>query len=122
VVKILYIAFGGAIGAVGRHLIASFFNSSKTGFPTGTFLVNLLGSLLIGLLMGFFAKANISDNIKLFLIIGILGGFTTFSSFAYESIDLLRNGEIKIALLYILGTNVFGILLAVGGFYLISKY
>lgn len=120
--KILYIAFGGAIGAVGRYLIASIFNNSKTGFPTGTFLVNIFGSLLIGLLMGFFAKANLSENIKFFLIIGILGGFTTFSSFAYESIDLLRNGEVKIALLYILGTNIIGILLAGGGFYLISKY
>lgn len=121
-IKLIYIAFGGAIGAVGRYLIASFFNHSKTGFPTGTFLVNLLGSLFIGFLMGFFAKANISDNIKLFLIIGILGGFTTFSSFAYESIDLLRNGEMKIALLYILGTNIIGISLAFGGYFIATKF
>jgi CrcB protein len=87
-------------------------------FPVGTLAVNLLGSIVIGFLGGWFLSAPVSQNLRLFLMIGILGGFTTFSSFSLENLNLLREGHARIALLYILASNVFGIGLAFAGFFL----
>ncbi|MCK5846667.1 MAG: fluoride efflux transporter CrcB [Bacteroidales bacterium] len=116
--NILFVALGGAIGSSLRYII-----STTSLFLTGplmiwrTFLVNIIGSLLIGFFIAFFLNSEGNNNFRIFLIFGILGGFTTFSSFAMESLNLLREGELKIAISYILATNILGILAAAIGFY-----
>jgi CrcB protein len=88
-------------------------------FPVGTLLVNLIGSAVIGFLGGWFAAgAPLAGqaNLRLFLMVGVLGGFTTFSSFSLENLTLLRAGEARLALLYIVASNGLGIALAFGGY------
>ncbi len=117
--KLLAIALGGSIGAVLRYLI--FFIYEKTHshtFPWATLAVNLAGSFLIGLLWGIFDKVYVSPGIRLFLFVGILGSFTTFSTFAFDVFSLGKDGSIKYLIIYILATNIFGIALAFGGYYL----
>ena len=108
----LMISLGGAIGSASRYfvglLVKRYFSLQ---FPMGTFIVNIMGCLLIGLLIGFFAKSEDSrDGLQLLWITGFCGGFTTFSSFAAESIDLIKNDQIGLALLYIGGSIVLGLL------------
>ena len=86
-------------------------------FPLGTLLVNLIGSFIIGLAWGFFETNSFSPNLRAFLFIGVLGGFTTFSSFSLETMNLLRDGEFKIGIINILANNVLGIVLVFGGLF-----
>lgn len=90
-------------------------------FPWGTIIVNLSGSFAIGLLWGFVEIQNISSNMRNFVFIGVLGGFTTFSTYALESLNLIRDGEIKLAMTNLLISNVCGLLLVFAGF-LLSKF
>ena len=91
---------GGGIGATARYgLQGVVYRITGAGFPYGTLVVNVLGSLLIGFLMSFFEERFIvNPSLRVFLTIGILGGFTTFSSFSYESIAMLRDGSYVAAL------------------------
>lgn len=91
----LYIFVGGGIGAVGRYWLQGFvYRYMSSGFPYGTFAVNLLGSFAIGFLMSLFEERFVvAPSLRIFLTIGILGGFTTFSSFSFETIALLRDGS-----------------------------
>jgi len=117
--KLLVVALGGSIGAVLRYLI--FLISEKSysqTFPWTTLVVNLIGSFVIGLLWGIFDKYYVSPGIRLFLFVGILGSFTTFSTFAFDVFSLGKDGSIKYLVIYILATNIFGIALAFGGYYL----
>ena len=115
--KLLYIAFGGAIGALLRYGISGIPHRYLNGtFPWGTLTVNLLGSFIIGFLWGTFERTTVSPNIKTFLFIGILGAFTTFSTYSLESLNLLRDGEIKLALTNILISNIGFIVLCFLGF------
>lgn len=120
--KLFYIAFGGAIGALLRYAISGlphrYFESI---FPWGTLTVNLLGAFAIGFLWGAFERTTVSPSLKTFLFIGILGAFTTFSTYSLESINLLRDGEIKLALTNILVSNIGCIVLCFLGF-ASSKY
>ena len=84
---------------------------------TGTLTVNLLGSAVIGILAGLFESTAVSQQLKLFLMVGILGGFTTFSAFSLENMQLLKSGQARLAVIYILTSNVIGITLALGGFF-----
>ena len=115
--KYLFIALGGALGAVLRYIVAGVFSMlSYTSFPYGTLSVNLIGSFFIGFLWAVFGeKIVISTEFKLFIFIGFIGAFTTFSTYAYETFKLLQDGEIKFAVLNILYNNVFGIILVVIG-------
>ena len=116
------LAAGGALGTVLRYSVSGLAQRSAIGmFPWGTLAVNLTGSFLIGLLWGIFEVQNISSNFRTFLFVGILGGFTTFSTFALESLNLMRDGEIKIALTNVIASNILGILLVFGGV-IASKY
>jgi CrcB protein len=90
-------------------------------FPWGTLLVNMMGSFIIGLLWGVFETGNLSTNVRNFIFIGVLGGFTTFSTFALESLNLFRDGEMKLALSNLLVSNILGVALVFVGF-LLSKY
>jgi len=121
-IKIIVLAAGGAAGTLLRYALSGVIYRFLGGiFPWGTLAVNLVGSLAIGLLWGVFEVENLPPQIRNFLFIGVLGGFTTFSTFALESFNLLRDGEIKLALLSIIASNVIGVALVFSGFVL-SKY
>jgi CrcB protein len=100
--NILLIGSGGFIGSVARYFISRL-NLSAAFFsiPIGTLLVNITGSLLIGFLMGFSERSTIlTTEARLFLMVGLCGGFTTFSSFTMENLSLLHNGQIFQIFLY----------------------
>ncbi len=101
---ILFIAFGGAIGAVMRYAVSNGMHAILgRGFPYGTMTVNVLGSLLIGLLyILLIERLGQSEEWRAVLIIGFLGAFTTFSTFSIESINLIESGEISKAMINIL--------------------
>ncbi len=115
--KFFYLALGGSIGAILRYLVSLY--SVKYivwDLPVGTLIVNLLGSFLIGLAFVLLGREQISFNPKVFLFIGLFGSFTTFSTFMFETNDLLKSGMIKSAFLYITLSNVLGLLLVYAGF------
>lgn len=103
---------GAAIGGLARYAISSWVGTRYTGaFPMGTFLVNLSGSLLIGVLMAILtARFPEHAALRLFLIVGVLGGYTTFSSFAFENFATIRSGEVAVAVLNSVGSVVLGTL------------
>ncbi|MCL4132856.1 UNVERIFIED_CONTAM: hypothetical protein GTU68_010386 [Idotea baltica] len=112
------VALGGGIGSALRFFISERCRVLNEDFPLGTLSVNLIGSLLVGLLAGFvFSRPNLPESFRVFLMLGVLGGFTTFSNFSYDSISLIRAGMLSQALLNILVQLVGGILLAGLGFY-----
>ncbi|MBI13082.1 MAG: fluoride efflux transporter CrcB [Deltaproteobacteria bacterium] len=114
----LIIAGGGFIGTLLRFLSSQFLNKyTDVSFPIATVIINLIGCLLIGILAGFFSERLTSDsNLFLFLTIGCLGGFTTFSAFAIESQVFIQNGEFLKLTVYISVQVLIGIILAVLGY------
>jgi len=123
VYKYILLASGGAIGTVLRFIVSTstyhFFNTAI--FPWGTLMVNLCGSFIIGILAGFNETGLVSMNLRTFLFIGLLGGFTTFSAFSLETLNLIRSGEIRYAVINVAANNIFGIGLAFGGFF-VTRY
>jgi CrcB protein len=104
--KILFIGMGGFFGSVARYLLSGAVQSltRSIAFPYGTFAVNLIGCFLIGLFSQLSeTKGFLTDLTRAFLVVGVLGGFTTFSAFGNESFNLLRSGETNLALINILG-------------------
>jgi len=93
------VALGAAIGALLRWAAGLVFNGLWAGFPLGTLLVNALGGLLVGVAMVWFARSP-DEVLRLLLVTGVLGGFTTFSSFSAESLGLIQRGDIGLALLH----------------------
>lgn len=115
--KILALIIGGASGTLLRYWISGYAYRLFEGvFPWGTLLVNLLGSLLIGFCWGLFERGSISVNFRLFLFVGLFGGFTTFSSFTLESLNLIKTGNVKFTLIYILASNILGLLFVYLGY------
>ena len=105
--NLLLVALGGALGSVGRYLVSRWMTGT---FPWGTLTVNLLGCLLIGLLTGLVAKGSLSPEMKLLLVTGFCGGFTTFSTFANESFSMMKAGDVLMMALYIGSSVAIGIL------------
>ena len=105
------IFFGGGIGAALRHGVN--LGAARwlgAGFPFGTLIVNVTGSLIMGLIAGYFAfKGDASQNWRLFLTIGILGGYTTFSAFSLDAALLYERGEVWMAAVYIVASVVLSI-------------
>ncbi len=114
---ILYIAIFGALGCLSRYFISGWvYTLLGIGFPYGTFVVNIIGAFIIGLIMEYSLYSEIiSPNIRVALTIGFLGGLTTFSTFSYETFRLLEDGEFIIALLNILASVMVCILFTWGG-------
>lgn len=120
--NILAIMAGGSIGAVCRHgLFLLVQRLSGPSFPAGTLAVNLLGSFIIGFLWCLFDETHWSHEWRLFVFTGLLGGFTTFSTFTREALQLLKAGEWKTALTYVTISNIFGILLVFCGVMLCKR-
>ncbi|SNR17244.1 fluoride efflux transporter CrcB [Tenacibaculum jejuense] len=120
--KQLFLVFiGGGFGSVLRFLLGKALNNSETGIPLGTFLANILGSLLIGFILGLAAKNEIvTQNHSLLLATGFCGGFTTFSTFAYENHVFLKSGDFISFALYTIASFVLGFLAVFLGIYLIK--
>jgi len=117
---LILVAVGGGFGAVCRYwLSTALMRWAASGFPFGTLAVNLLGCVLIGLWAGLAARhAWLNGDLRLLLVSGVLGGFTTFSAFGLESLHLLRRGEWLLTGLYV-GTSVLlGIGMALLGWWL----
>jgi fluoride exporter len=99
---ILFIAFGGGLGSVLRYLTSLFFAKFQwNNFPLGTLVANILGCFLIGVFFGYFEKQSVfSQELRFFLVTGICGGYTTFSTFSNENIQLIQSNQIGTAFLY----------------------
>ncbi len=110
----LYVALGGAIGAAARYhvgLISMRWAGSGTQFPWGTFTVNIVGSLIMGGLLGWFARGGApAEGMRVFLIAGLMGGFTTFSAFSAELVTMVHRGQFLTAGLYGGGSLVVGMI------------
>tara|TARA_B100002003_G_C13870860_1_gene425814 strand:- start:301 stop:672 length:372 start_codon:yes stop_codon:yes gene_type:complete len=99
----IYVAGGGALGASLRFFVQNISKLYFPNFPVGTLIVNIIGSFLIGLLANYLNSKEISELFyKYFIIIGLLGSFTTFSAFSIETIELINEGRISLSLIYIL--------------------
>jgi len=115
------IAAGGAVGAVARHYVAGWITKIMGfgGFPYGTFAVNILGSLLMGVLITAFAlKFESSQELRGFLTVGLLGSFTTFSTFSMEAVLLVQRGDWQGALFYVFGSLILGVTGLLAGMWL----
>lgn len=120
--KLMAVAFGGSIGAVLRYLVFFYFERfHKSIFPWPTLIVNLTGAFLIGLLWGYFERYYVSPGLRMFIFIGVLGSFTTFSTFAFDTLSLIHDGHYRNMLLYVFGSNILGFGLAFLGFYLTAE-
>ena len=109
-IHLLLVALGGAIGAGARHLVnvAMMRPVAATGFPVATLFVNIIGSFIMGLAAGYFAfRGEGGMELRLFLMTGILGGFTTFSAFSLETVLLFEREQYGLATLYV-GISVAG--------------
>ncbi len=119
--QLLLVFVGGGFGSVLRYAIGKFLNNLESGVPYGTFVVNVLGSLLIGIILGIAAKNDsLTQNHTLFLATGFCGGFTTFSTFAYENYDFLKSGDFVSLTFYTTVSFVIGILAVFLGIYLVK--
>ena len=105
--NILLVLAGGGVGAVLRYVISLSLKNPSTGFPISTFIINVFGCFLIGIL--FEVLGTPYNNLKLLLMVGLLGGFTTFSSFGLETIELFNSGHFTTALFYVLLSNICGL-------------
>jgi fluoride exporter len=116
--QLIAIGVGGAIGALARYLLGGAVHRLIPGFfPYGTFVVNVLGCIVFGLIVGIAeSRFAIGPIARAFLLIGVLGGFTTFSSFTYETFELVRGGQVWPALVNVMGQVGLGFLGLWAGF------
>lgn len=119
--QVLLVFLGGGFGSVLRYLVGKFLNSTETGIPYGTFAANILGSLLIGIILGLAAKNDsLTQNQTLLLATGFCGGFTTFSTFAYENHVFLKSGDFTSFAIYTIASFIVGFLAVFLGMYLVE--
>tara|TARA_B100000963_G_C22477742_1_gene603194 strand:- start:119 stop:493 length:375 start_codon:yes stop_codon:yes gene_type:complete len=117
--QILLVFVGGGFGSIARYLIGKYLNNPENGIPYGTFTSNILGSLLIGIFLGLAIKNNaFSQQQTLLLATGFCGGFTTFSTFAYENHVFLKNGDFTSFAFYTIASFIVAFLAVFAGIYL----
>ena len=108
--NVLLVALGGAIGSAARYLAGAFIaNYFGPDFPWGTFIVNVTGSFLIGVILSFVGGGQLPAGARPFLAIGIMGGYTTFSTYSHETLQLIQGGEFGAATFNTLGQVVAGL-------------
>ena len=119
--QIILVFIGGGFGSVLRFIIGKWLNSNETGIPYGTFAANILGSLLIGIILGLAAKNDsLTQNQTLLLATGFCGGFTTFSTFAYENHVFLKSGDFMTFAIYTIASFIVGFLAVFLGMYMVK--
>lgn len=117
--NLILVFLGGGFGSVLRFVIGKWLNSSENGIPYGTFAANIIGSFLIGIILGLAAKnETLSQSQTLLLATGFCGGFTTFSTFAYENHAFLKAGDFTGFAIYTIASFVIGFLAVFFGMYL----
>jgi CrcB protein len=121
-IQFLFIAIGGALGAILRHLLSNYIQLYfKSPFPIATISINVIGSFLIGICYFFFKNNEFfNENLKLFLIIGLFGGFTTFSTFSLDIFKLIEQNQLLIAFGYIFLSVFLSIIAVFTGYFLIK--
>ncbi len=115
---------GGGFGSLLRYLgIEAVKRAHGSAFPLGTMLVNVFGSLLIGMVMAWVLRdADAREPVRMLLVTGVLGGFTTFSAFSWDVLVLWQRGEVVQALAYVLGSVVLSVIAATIGFMVMGKF
>ena len=114
------VAMGGAIGSVARYFVAQVQSPSWTGFPYGIFLVNVSGGFIMGVLVELMAlRFSVSPEVRAFLTTGVLGGYTTFSTFSLESALLIQKGAMVNATAYVVGSAILSIIALFCGLWVI---
>jgi CrcB protein len=122
ILRFVYIATGGAIGAVARYGMSGWIqNLTESSFPWGTLCVNTVGSLFIGLFWGLSELTPVSPTVRLFFSIGFIGAFTTFSTYSLETLNLLRDKEMMLSFVNIALNNILALVFVFGGYFL-SRY
>lgn len=117
--SLLLVFIGGGTGSLLRYGLSSLLNQH---FPYGTMLTNVIGSLLIGIFLGLFAKQILTQNHLWILVVGFCGGFTTFSSFASENLKMLQNGDYLNFALYVLGSILLALVMVFLGFKIAERF
>ncbi|QJB58510.1 fluoride efflux transporter CrcB [Pseudodesulfovibrio sp. zrk46] len=115
--KILYLSAGGAAGTLSRYYLSGVAQRLAGGnFPLGTFVVNMLGCLFFGAVWGYFENRLLpGSEMRLLALTGFMGAFTTFSTYMFETAELVKFGQITIALLNVVGQSVVGLTLVIVG-------
>tara|TARA_R100000789_G_scaffold19815_1_gene22746 strand:+ start:1053 stop:1427 length:375 start_codon:yes stop_codon:yes gene_type:complete len=114
--NLIFIFIGGGLGSSLRYIISKYLNNTNYLIPYGTLTVNILGSLILGLVLGWAIKhENLNNGMVVFLSVGLCGGFTTFSSFAFENLSLLKSGDYVQFLIYTFGSVLLGLLAVFSG-------
>jgi CrcB protein len=109
-VQVLLVAVGGALGAVTRYVLGTWIaRIFGPDFPVGTFVINVSGAFVFGVVLGLANDGILSANARLFLAVGVLGGYTTFSTFSYETLSLIQDGTMGLALLNVAGQLLLGV-------------
>jgi len=122
-VTVLWIGLGGFIGANARYFLGrAIIERYGSAFPWGTLTVNVIGSLMIGIVLEFIAQRVIENPAyRLFLVVGFLGGFTTLSTFAFETVSLLEDDKWARAIAYVLASNVVAIAACFAGVWVVRR-
>jgi len=116
---LIFVILGGGIGAITRYALGNFIsNKNTTSLPLGTFFINVSGSFLLGVIKHLFLNHSVNQSLWLLLGVGFLGAYTTFSTFGYETINLLVQKKVKLAIFYVILSTALGILFAEVGFHL----
>jgi len=120
--NVIAIFLGGGLGSVSRYFVAMLLKMHDLNFPLATFTVNIIGSFILGFAVAlFWSKASVHDSVKLAVTVGFCGGLTTFSTFSWETFDLIKQGHYLLAFLYaVVSVLVCVLAVSLGAF--LSKY